>query len=176
MPKRHRRQRNVSLGPGEFLRGGVVGVTRHTELVVYQRSFEAACRLKQLSESFPAEERYSLTDQMRRSARSVSANIAEGWGRRRYPAAFRDKMNVAEFEAAATQTWIAFAVRDGYLSADIGNKADACYDEIIAMLVTMIRDSDRWCSIRHNDAKKSTKSAGVHESSQDYNVMKPLNW
>ena len=83
-------------------------ITRHQELEVYKRSVAAAMQIFDLSKSFPKEEIYSLTDQIRRSSRSVSANIAEAWRKRRYEAAFVAKLNDAEGEAAETQTWIEY--------------------------------------------------------------------
>jgi four helix bundle protein len=119
-------------------------VRRHTDLEVYRRSFSAAMGLFELSRKFPVEERYSLTDQCRRSARSVSANLAEAWRKRRYPAAFVAKLSDAEAEAAETQTWIQFAVSFGYLEAEVGRPLYAEYDEIIAMLVHMVTHPDDW--------------------------------
>ncbi len=95
-------------------------ITHHWELDVYKLSVEAAMQLFELSKKFPKEEMYSLTDQVRRSSRSVSGHISEGWRRRRYEAAFCDKLNGAEGEAAETQTWIEYAVRCGYVTAKEG--------------------------------------------------------
>jgi four helix bundle protein len=75
-------------------------ITRHTELQVYQKAFEAAMVIFELSKRFPKEETYSLTDQVRRSSRSVCANLAEAWRKRRYQAAFVSKLNDSEAEAA----------------------------------------------------------------------------
>jgi four helix bundle protein len=72
-------------------------------------AFKAACRIFEVSKHFPREETYSLTDQIRRSSRSVCTNLAEGWRRRRYEAAFVNKLNEAEGEGAETQVWAAFA-------------------------------------------------------------------
>ena len=119
-------------------------VRRHTDWEVYQRSFAAAMRLFELSRKFPPEERYSLTDQCRRSARSVSANLSEAWRKRRYPAAFVAKLSDAEGEAAETPTWIHFAVSCGYLEAEVGRALYSEYDEIIALLVPMITHPDDW--------------------------------
>jgi four helix bundle protein len=82
---------------------------------------EAAIELFELSKKFPPEEKYSLTDQMRRSSRSVCANIAEAWRKRRYPNAFVSKLSDSEAEAAETQVWIEFAVKCEYLAPDQGN-------------------------------------------------------
>ena len=89
-------------------------VQSHTELESYRKAFEAAMNLFERSKAFPKEETYSLTDQVRRSSRSVCANLAEAWRRRRYRAAFINKLNECEGEAAETQTWIEFAVRCNY--------------------------------------------------------------
>lgn len=117
---------------------------KHTDLEVYKLSFETAMELFAFTKGFPPEERYSLTDQIRRSSRSVSANVSEGWRKRRYPAAFVSKLSDAEAEAAETQTWIQFAVSCGYLDADTARDLYAAHDNIIGMLVTMIRNPDQW--------------------------------
>ncbi len=119
-------------------------VRKHTDLEVCRRSFAAAMQLFDLSQGFPPEERYSLTDQCRRASRSVCANTAEAWRKRRYAAAFVSKLGDAESEAAETQTWIQFAVSCGYVAPEIGRPLYADYDEIIAMLVHMITHSDEW--------------------------------
>lgn len=112
-------------------------VVRHTDLEVYQRAFAAAMEVFRLSKTFPTEEKYSLTDQGRRSSRSVAANIAEAWRKRRYPASFVNKLNDAEGEAAETQTWLQFAVECDYANAESTRALYAEYDSIIAMLVNM---------------------------------------
>lgn len=120
-------------------------VVRHTDLEVYQRAFAVAMKLFKLSKSFPAEEKYSLTDQMRRSSRSIAANIAEGWRKRRYPAAFVSKFNDSEGEAAETQVWLQFAVESGYLEAESTRPLYQELDEIIAMLVNLQNHPEQWC-------------------------------
>src|SRR6184192_2289393 len=115
-----------------------VKITRHQNLDVYKRSFQAAMKIFEMSKTFPKEETYSLTDQIRRSSRSVCANLAESWRRRRYAAAFVNKLSEAEAEAAETQTWLAFAVRCGYLSEEKGRELNAVYDCIIGTMVGMI--------------------------------------
>lgn len=79
-------------------------VARHQDLDVYKKAFEAAMQVFEFSKKSPKEEVYSLTDQIRRSSRSVCANLAEAWRKRRYEAAFVSKLNDAEAEAAETQT------------------------------------------------------------------------
>ena len=119
-------------------------ITHHWQLDVYRLSVEAAMRFFELSKKFPREEIDSLTDQGRRSARSVSGHIAEGWRRRRYEAAFGDKLNGAEGEAAETQTWVEYAVRCNYMTAKDGRELHRTYDRILGKLVKMQNSSDVW--------------------------------
>ena len=119
-------------------------VRRHTDLEVFERAFSAAMRVFELSKAFPAVERYALTDQMRRASRSVAANLAEGWRKRRYPAAFVAKLGDAEGEAAETQVWLQFAMSCGYLAPETARLLYAEYDEIIGMLVRMITRPEDW--------------------------------
>ena len=115
-------------------------ITRHQDLEVYKKAFAAAMRIFDLSKSFPKEEIYSLTDQIRRSSRSVCANLAEAWRKRRYEAAFIAKLSDSEGEAAETQTWLEFSVRCEYLDKETGRELFKQYDEIVAMLVNMINN------------------------------------
>jgi four helix bundle protein len=117
------------------------------ELEVYQLAMLAAMKLFELSKRFPQEERYSLTDQVRRSSRSVCANIAEAWRKRRYPNAFVSKLSDAEAEAAETQVWIEFALKCGYLTPDQTNELDELYENIQGKLVNMLTHPEQW-SIR----------------------------
>src|SRR2546430_15309669 len=121
-----------------------VKITRHQSLNVYKRSFQAAMQIFEVSKSFPKEETYSLTDQIRRSSRSVCANLAEGWRKRRYEAAFVCKLTDAESEAAETQVWIEFAVKCGYLDRDQALVLYQVYDEVLRMLVAMINSRECW--------------------------------
>ncbi|MEM9506017.1 MAG: four helix bundle protein [Cyanobacteria bacterium P01_E01_bin.43] len=102
-------------------------IRQHQDLEVYKLAFEAAMEIFQLSKRFPVEERYSLSDQMRRSSRSVCANLAEAWRKRWYQAAFVAKLNDCEAEAAETQTWIAFAARCGYLAPEAAQRLHRAY-------------------------------------------------
>jgi four helix bundle protein len=119
-------------------------VKRHTDLDVYCRAFDVAMRIFELTKKFPKEETYSLTDQIRRSSRSVCANLAEAWRKRRYEAAFVAKLGDSEAEAAETQTWIQFAVRCEYLSRDIGEEIFREYDAVLGMLISMITNPNDW--------------------------------
>ena len=128
-------------------------ILRHRDLMVYRKAFEAAMQIFEMSKSFPKEETYSLTDQIRRSSRSVPANIAEAWRKRRYVAAFISKLNDAEGEAAETQTWLECAVRCNYADREIAKGLFLEYEEIISMLVAMANNPDKWI-IRDTGTKK----------------------
>ena len=126
-------------------------ITSHRQLDVYKKAMDAAMMVFELSRKFPKEETYSLTDQLRRSSRSVCANLAEGWRRRRYKAAFLNKLNECEAEAAETQVWLEFAVKCNYLSRDVALPLYQQYDEIISMLVSMIHQPTKWLLPRNEE-------------------------
>ncbi len=119
-------------------------IESHDELDVYRLAFEAAMRIYEVTKEFPREEAYSLTDQTRRSSRSVCSNIAEAWRKRRYEAAFVSKLNDAEAEAAETQTWLRFANECNYLTNEVSNELHKTYDHIIGKLVRMISNPAPW--------------------------------
>lgn len=114
------------------------------ELRVYQGAMEAAMQVFELTKAFPVEEKYSMTDQMRRSSRSVCANLAEAWRKRRYKNAFVAKLSDAESEACETQVWVEFAQRCGYFNDPTTQQLDEAYDQIIGQLVKMIQEADKW--------------------------------
>jgi four helix bundle protein len=114
------------------------------DLEVYQLAMGAAMTLFELSKGFPLEERYSLTDQIRRSSRSVCANIAEAWCKRRYPNAFVSKLSDAEAEAAETQVWIEFSVKSGYLPSEQADEIDRQYENIQGKVVNMLNHPEQW--------------------------------
>lgn len=126
----------------------------HKDLGIYKIAFEAAMKIFELSKKFPVEERYSLTDQIRRSdarrlanaslSRSVCANMAEAWRKRRYEAAFIAKLNDSEAEAAETQTWIEFAVKCNYMNVEVGREIYANYNQVLSGLVNMINNPSPW--------------------------------
>ena len=135
-------------------------ITNHTDLDVYQLAFDMAMQIFELSKSFPKEETYSLTDQIRRSSRSVCANLAEAWRKRRYEKAFVSKLSDSEGEAAETQVWIAFAVKCGYISREEANAIYPFYNNIIRTLVGMINHPETWII---NDKDRS-----IQEESESY--------
>src|SRR5207244_1118941 len=102
-----------------------------------RKAFEVAMTLFDASKKFPKEETYSLTDQVRRSSRSVCANLAEAWRKRKYKLTFISKICDSESESAESQVWIEFAVRCGYLDREKGAEVFKTCDEIIRMLVAM---------------------------------------
>lgn len=132
-------------------------ILRHTDLEVYRKGFDTAMRVFELSKSFPKEETYSLTDQIRRSSRSVCANLAEGWRKRRYQNAFVSKLNDSEAEAAETQVWLQFAVKSGYLERDAAAPLYEAYEEVMKMLVDMIVHPEHWVINSRKKRDKITK-------------------
>jgi four helix bundle protein len=116
----------------------------YRQLRVYQVAFEGAMRIFELSRGWPAEERYSLTDQIRRSSRSVCANLAEAWRKRRYLNHFVSKLSDADTEAAETQVWLQFARTCGYLAEPQQRELDDHYDHVCRMLTKMMARPSEW--------------------------------
>ena len=119
-------------------------IRTHNDLDVYKMSFDAAMQLFEITKSFPIEEKFSLTDQIRRSSRSVCANISEAFRKRRYPKSFIAKLNDAESEAAETQTWIDFALNCRYLKPQESISLKDIYNKIIGKLVVMSNQPENW--------------------------------
>ncbi len=119
-------------------------IRKHKDLKVFQVSFEAGMKIFELSKEFPKEEKYSLTDQMRRSSRSVSSNIAEAWRKRKYPKSFISKLSDSEGEAAETQVWLDYALACGYMNQEIYKRLYDQYEHIIAMLINMSTKPEQW--------------------------------
>ncbi len=126
----------------------------HKDLEVYKMAFDSAMKIFEISKQFPIEERYSLTDQIRRSdarrlanaslSRSICANFAEGWRKRRYQAAFVAKLSDCEAESAETQTWIEFAVKCKYMDVEIGRELYGTYNQVLSGLVHIINNPSPW--------------------------------
>lgn len=114
------------------------------DLRVYQEAFGAAMRIFELTKHFPPEERFSMVDQMRRASRSVCANIAEAWRKRRYKAHFVSKLSDAEGEAEETRVWLEFALRCQYLEKNDFDQLDDTYDKILGQLVRMLSEPAKW--------------------------------
>jgi four helix bundle protein len=120
-------------------------VKHFRELRVYREAFDAAMRIFECSKAWPKEERYSLTDQIRRSSRSVCEQIAEAWRKRRYTAHFRSKLTDADSEAAETQSWLEFALHCHYITQEIFDELDAAYEKVSGGLVNMMANAEQWC-------------------------------
>jgi len=116
----------------------------HRDLKVYQLAYKLAMEIFHLSKAFPKEEIYSLTNQIRRSSRSVAANLAEGFRKRRYPNMLVNKLTDCDAEAAETQVWIDFAYDCGYLSKDNHKKLIAAYEEVGRMLSGMMAAPEKF--------------------------------
>ncbi len=116
----------------------------YRDLKVYQLAYELAMQMFHDSKSFPSEERYSLTDQIRRASRSVPANIAEGYRKRQYEKMFVSKLADADGEAAETQVWLDFARDCGYLSKERQAELTRGYEEVGRMLGSMIAHPEKF--------------------------------
>ena len=119
-------------------------IRTHKDLRVYQLAFEVAIKIHEISMSYPVEEKYSLTDQMRRSSRSVCANLAEAWRKRRYKNHFISKLSDSEAEAAETQVWLDFALAFKYIDQKSHDELYDKYEHILAMLINISITPDNW--------------------------------
>ena len=119
-------------------------IKSHRELEVYRVSFDTAMQIFELTKDFPREEVYSLTDQIRRSSRSVSANIAEAFRKRRYPKSFVSKLSDSEAEAAETQCWLEFAFECKYINEEEFERLYKLYDNILGKIVRMLNQPEKW--------------------------------
>jgi four helix bundle protein len=119
-------------------------IRTHRELEVYKLAFQIAVEIYHMSKSFPKDEIYSLTDQIRRSSRSVCANLAEAFRKRKYPKHFVSKLTDSESEAAETQVWLDFALEFNYIDEDTHTRLDSSCNSVIGMLVTMSNQPEKW--------------------------------
>jgi four helix bundle protein len=119
-------------------------IKSYKELRVFENAMNSAMKIFERTKTFPPEEKYSMVDQMRRSSRSVCANIGEAWRKRRYKAAFIAKLSDAESEACETQVWIEFAKRCEYMEDNNCAEMDTEYDQIMGQIVKMINEADKW--------------------------------
>mgnify|MGYP006310278101 CR=1 FL=1 len=115
------------------------------DLKVYQLSFRLAVEIFELSKNFPKEEKYSLTDQIRRASRSVPTNISEAWSKRRYPKQFVFKLTDSDGEASETTVWLDFSLNHQYISQKTHNYFIEKYDEVGKMLGSMIQHPEKFC-------------------------------
>jgi four helix bundle protein len=114
------------------------------ELLVYKKAYKLAMEIFVISKDFPKEEKYSLTDQIRRASRSVCSNIAEGYRKRIYPKHFTTKMTDADGECSETIVWISFAKDCDYISTEVAQRLFAEYLEVGRMLGGMINNPEKF--------------------------------
>ena len=125
--------------------GEVVGIKSVKDLKVYNLAFELAMELFNLTKYFPKEEQYSLTDQMRRSSRSVAINIREGFAKKRYENVFIRHLNDSMGSSEETRGWLDFSLRCQYIDSMMHEKLDTSYDEVNAMLYGLMKN---WNTIK----------------------------
>lgn len=114
------------------------------DLRIYQKAFDLSMEIFELTKQFPKEETYSLTDQIRRSSRSVRGQTAEAFRKRKYPKSFSASLNGAEGEASETQNWIIFAYACNYINDETKLRIFQGYEDVIGMLVNMQKNSENW--------------------------------
>ena len=119
-------------------------IKSHRELDVFKISFDVSMEIFNISKHLPKEERYSLIDQINRSSRSVCANIAEAFRKRRYPKSFISKLSDAEAEAAETQCWLEFSYQCNYINKNDFERLYEIYNKVLGKLVVMMNQSEKW--------------------------------
>jgi four helix bundle protein len=123
-----------------------MGITHFTELEVFKNAYEASLDIFEISKKYPDEEKYSLTSQIRKSTRSICANIAEAWRKRRYyQKHFVSKLSDADAEAGETQVWLQYSKDCEYMEPDAFDDLWDRYDKICAQIVLMMDHPEKWC-------------------------------
>jgi len=115
------------------------------DLIVYQKAYKLAMEIFEITQSFPKEEKYSLTDQIRRSSRSITSNIAEAWSKRIYPKSFVSKLSDSLGEEYETEGWLDYSLDCKYIDKDQHTKLLIGYDEVRKMLISMINNPEKFC-------------------------------
>jgi four helix bundle protein len=115
------------------------------DLQVYQKAFKVAMHIYEITKLFPADEKYSLMDQIRRSSRAVCSNLAEAWRKRKYQAVFKNKLTDSMQEASETQSWLEFSFACKYIEKTVFNGLDNEYEEIISMINAMEKNAHKFC-------------------------------
>ena len=116
------------------------------DLIVYQKAYRLAMGIFEISKKFPKEEQYSLTDQIRRSSRSVTSNIAESWAKKRYPKSFVSKLTDSLGEENETEVWLDYSFDCKYIDKETQIKLLSGYDEVRKMLISMVNNPEKWCN------------------------------
>jgi four helix bundle protein len=114
------------------------------ELIVYQKAYKLAMEIYEISKEFPIEERFSLTDQIRRSSRSVTSCIAESWSKRRYIKCFVNKLTDSLGEEYETEVWLDYSQDCRYITVNKKKELLSGYDEVRKILISMINNPDKW--------------------------------
>lgn len=115
------------------------------DLIVYQKSYKLAMEIFEITKSFPKEEKYSLVDQIKRSSRSVPANVSEAWVKRKYPKSFVSKLLDSLAEESETEVWIDMSKDCKYIDNLVHKSLLSQYDEVAKMLNSMINNPDKFC-------------------------------
>lgn len=123
-----------------------MGVNSFKELIVYQKAHKCAMEIFEITKTFPKEDKFSLTDQIRRSSRSVSTCIAESWAKRRYIKHFISKLTDSLGEEYETEDWLLYSFECRYITEETYQKMIDEYDEVRKMLISMINNPEKWCS------------------------------
>jgi four helix bundle protein len=142
---RKRDDRRGTKGRKKMNEKGTHKIRTVRDLKVYRKAFDSAMEIFELTKKFPKEEKYSLTDQIRRASRSVCSNLSEGWRKRRYKAVFLNKLTDSGQEAAETQTWLEFSLCCKYIDEETFQRLDDDYEHIFAMLNAMENKVDTFC-------------------------------
>jgi four helix bundle protein len=121
-------------------------VNSFKELIVYQKAYKLAMEIFEITKDFPKEEKYSLIDQIRRSSRSVTSNIAEAWAKKRYLKSFVSKLIDALGEEYESEVWLDYSMDTEYLTPLKHDELLKKYDEVRKMLISMINNPEKWCS------------------------------
>ena len=137
------------------------------DLRVYQRAREVSRMVFQVSKTFPKEETYSLTDQIRRAARSVGAQVAEAWGKRRYERHFVSKLTDADAEQMETQHWVGEALDCGYIFPADAEQLNSGLEEIGRMLHSMMKKADSFCGSPGSQLREPATEYFTHDSSDE---------
>ena len=121
-------------------------VNSFSDLIVYQNAYKLAMEIFEISKSFPKEEKYSLTDQIRWSSRSVTSNIAEAWARKKYLKSFVNKLTDSLGEEYETEVWLNYSRDTKYITSPEHSELMHGYDEVRKMLLSMINHPEKWSS------------------------------
>jgi len=128
-------------------------IVNFKDLLVYKKAFEQAMRIFHLTKTFPKIEQYSLTDQIRRSSRSVCTNIGEAWRKRRYPAHFVSKLTDSDAETSESMIWLDFALECGYLDLHVHKELASEYEQVGKMLGSMISTPENSVTAKKNNGR-----------------------